>query len=60
MPQRRYFVEEDDPLGRLARKINIKSAITKEDVVREPYELVMDENKNPFRRFSKQSLIHSD
>ena len=24
MPQRRYFVAEDDPLGRLARKINIK------------------------------------
>ena len=51
MPQRRYFVAEDDPLGRLARKNNIRSAITKEDVMREPYGLVMDENKNPFRRF---------
>lgn len=42
---------EDDPLGRLARKNNIRSAITKEDVMREPYGLVMDENKNLFRRF---------
>ena len=60
MPQRRYFVAEDDPLGRLARKINIRSAITKGDVMLELCELVMDENKTLLGVFWKQSLIHSD
>ena len=51
---------EDDPLGRLARKINIRSAITKEDVMLESCELVMDENKTLLGVFWKQSLIHRD